>query len=149
MKYTKEQLEEAVANSFSYASVLKYLNIKLAGGSQSHWKRVIQKLDINTSHFTGQAHGKGKQSGRRKSADEILIVNIRNTYRPEATKLRRALTEIGVPYRCKCGLENKWQEQDLVLEIDHIDGNYLDSRKENLQYLCPNCHSQKTKNSTG
>lgn len=27
------------------------------------------------------------------------------------------------------------------LEIHHIDGNYLNNRPENLQVLCPNCHS--------
>lgn len=27
------------------------------------------------------------------------------------------------------------------LEIHHIDGNYLNNTEENLQLLCPNCHS--------
>ena len=27
------------------------------------------------------------------------------------------------------------------LEIHHIDGNYLNNSNENLQVLCPNCHS--------
>lgn len=30
------------------------------------------------------------------------------------------------------------------LEIHHIDGNYLNNKKENLQVLCPNCHSLTT-----
>ena len=46
-------------------------------------------------------------------------------------------------YSCqKCG----WHEinpftEKVPLEIHHIDGNYLNNKKENLEVLCPNCHS--------
>lgn len=46
-------------------------------------------------------------------------------------------------YKCdKCG----WGEKNeytgnIPLEIHHIDGNYLNNVEENLQVLCPNCHS--------
>lgn len=46
-------------------------------------------------------------------------------------------------YKCsKCG----WGEKNpytgkIPLEIEHIDGNYLNNNEENLTVLCPNCHS--------
>lgn len=46
-------------------------------------------------------------------------------------------------YKCEiCG----WGEinpytETLPLEIHHIDGNYENNAEENLQVLCPNCHS--------
>lgn len=40
----------------------------------------------------------------------------------------------------KCGL-SEWQGQKLVLEIEHRDGNHQNNSRENLEALCPNCHS--------
>lgn len=46
-------------------------------------------------------------------------------------------------YRCQlCGLGPEWNGKDLVLQIDHKNGDKYDHRFENLRYLCPNCHSQ-------
>ena len=46
-------------------------------------------------------------------------------------------------YKCqKCG----WSERNPVtkripLEIHHVDGNYRNCKEDNLEVLCPNCHS--------
>jgi hypothetical protein len=46
-------------------------------------------------------------------------------------------------YKCvRCG----WNEINIYtnkipLEIEHIDGNYLNNSENNLAVLCPNCHS--------
>ncbi|MFW5895280.1 MAG: HNH endonuclease [archaeon] len=29
----------------------------------------------------------------------------------------------------------------MILEIEHIDGNAKNNREENLDLICPNCHS--------
>ena len=40
-----------------------------------------------------------------------------------------------------CGL-NKWLEKTLTIVVHHIDGNRRNNELNNLQLLCPNCHSQ-------
>lgn len=41
----------------------------------------------------------------------------------------------------RCGIA-EWLGQPLTLEVDHINGDNADNRRENLEGLCPNCHSQ-------
>ena len=41
----------------------------------------------------------------------------------------------------KCGISD-WQGSLLVLELEHKDGNSGNNRRDNLECLCPNCHSQ-------
>jgi 5-methylcytosine-specific restriction endonuclease McrA len=41
----------------------------------------------------------------------------------------------------ECGI-SEWLGEPLGLELHHINGDGRDNRLENLQLLCPNCHSQ-------
>lgn len=55
----------------------------------------------------------------------------------------RIIKEKLIPYRCFiCGNEGIWQNKKMVLELHHIDGKKENGNFENLQFLCPNCHSQ-------
>lgn len=40
----------------------------------------------------------------------------------------------------KCGI-SEWLGVKLVLELEHKDGNNQNNARENLEGLCPNCHS--------
>lgn len=41
-----------------------------------------------------------------------------------------------------CGIPSKWNNMNLVLILDHIDGNAANNQRENLRCICPNCDSQ-------
>jgi 5-methylcytosine-specific restriction endonuclease McrA len=44
----------------------------------------------------------------------------------------------------KCAICNntKWNNLEITLELDHIDGNSENNNLTNLRLVCPNCHSQ-------
>lgn len=56
-------------------------------------------------------------------------------------KLRKELIEIK-GYKCEICKIDKWLEQPISLELDHIDGNNKNDELTNVRLLCPNCHSQ-------
>lgn len=41
-----------------------------------------------------------------------------------------------------CGLPDVWNGKRLVLQLDHIDGDAMNNKLDNIQLICPNCHSQ-------
>jgi hypothetical protein len=67
----------------------------------------------------------------------------------ERGHLKRRLLRLGLKtYRCEvCGL-SEWRGALLSLALHHVNGDKHDNRLENLQLLCPNCHSQ-TENFAG
>lgn len=142
-KYNKERLIVAVNNSQSFAGVLRQLNLRHNGGTQTHIKKKIIKYGIDFSHFTGQGHNKGKPALSRKTWQEILRNRPDKDRREDCYRLRRALMESGREYKCEeCGIGDEYNGKKITLDIDHIDGNWTNHVKENLRFLCPNCHSQ-------
>jgi hypothetical protein len=79
-----------------------------------------------------------RKDPKRKSANDYA-----NSTCVKSDKLKKKLVEDGVKEnKCEmCGIFD-WNGKPLSLELHHIDGNRFNNSFDNLQILCPNCHSQ-------
>ncbi|MFI6700912.1 HNH endonuclease signature motif containing protein [Streptomyces sp. NPDC050509] len=135
-------LREAISGASSYADVMRSLGLQVSNTNHRRVRRIAAQLGLDTSHFKRRAWGKAQPRAPKPVADDTLVVLPQGSPRTNRPRLHRALQEIGVPYRCaSCGNTGAWLGRPITLQIDHISGDWLDNRAQNLRYLCPNCHA--------
>lgn len=137
--YTEKELREAVRLSDSISEVLRRLKLNVSGSAHSYIKRKIILLNISMEHFTR----KKNVCSKIKILWQDRLVDKDIKCRVDGKVLTRCLIESGRKHCCeKCGLDSVWQNEKIILEVDHIDGNWKNNLPSNIRFLCPNCHSQ-------
>ena len=94
-RYTRDVLLEVIANSISFAEVLRKLGKSPVGGNVTNMKLMCDRWNIDYSHMSGQGWRKGKEPNNRLPPDQRLIVGTPMDHRVSATRLRRSMFEVG------------------------------------------------------
>jgi hypothetical protein len=144
IRYTKENLETIVSECNSIRQVLIKIGLKEAGGNYQNIKTRIEKFGIDTSHFHGQVWNKGKTWSKSKDISHKLVKN--STYSSglplSSFRLKIQLLKLGyMKAQCDICKLTTWLGNEIPLELHHINGDRFDNRIENLQLICPNCHT--------
>lgn len=136
-KYTDDEFACLVQEATNWNDLYRKLGYTHSqGGPHSPIQKRVRELNLSVEHFNPFT----QEQFNKVPDDKIFIENSKASH---ATLRRRVLKNNLLPYYCNiCGLPPYWQDKPLVLVLDHINGNHVDNRIENLQWVCPNCNSQ-------
>lgn len=139
-KYTDEHLLSLVSEADSFTDLIRRICGKFNGGAYYHYKARLEKLGVTLESFRHS----GKTGGGSKSSELRRVGNYPfSSRRLPRIQLHAFLQRERVPYVCEnCNLDT-WLGKPIRLPIHHKDGNNKHNSRENLAYLCPNCHSQE------
>ena len=106
-----------------------------SGSNAERIRKRIDELKISTQHFS-----LGNKRPQKRTQQNVFC----QKSTANQTTLRRWYKQKEyTKYVCSiCGLEPFWQNKELTLILDHINGNNHDNRLENLRWVCPNCNQQ-------
>jgi hypothetical protein len=125
-------IDERCARRYDWTAIQAYYD---AGNSVRDCQ-----LEFGFSRQTwheAQRRGKVHARPRGMPVDELLASS------RDRHHVKRRLLSAGLKQnRCeRCGIEG-WLGAPLSMALHHVNGDGSDNRFENLQMLCPNCHSQ-------
>lgn len=124
--FSRSKIQEAIDNSLTMGAAAQYL-----------------KVDWRT--FRKEAEKYGLYKIVKRSTKKFELQDILNGKHPQypTSKLLPRLIDAGLKtYNCEsCGISD-YNGKKIGLEVNHIDGFNGNHILDNLQILCPNCHSQ-------
>lgn len=128
-----------VSSSMSLDSITKKL-----GKHESYARYVlfdIRRWKIDISHFRGRQHLSFSQNPLCYTKVPLDLV-FSNTIPLRSWHLKARLIEEGLKEKkCEHCQRTHYSGEEIPLELNHKNGDHFDNSKENIEIICPNCHS--------
>ncbi len=108
--------------------------LKYANGERKSAKSVYNDLSQESKNKMAWNRGKNYYSIEEKFVEHSIF---------SSSNIKETILKNDLLEKCCdiCKITN-WNNKEIILELDHINGINKDNRLENLRFLCPNCHSQ-------
>jgi hypothetical protein len=141
-KISDKDFINLVKNSKRIKDILDYFNLPCKGGNFKTVKKRIEELNIDTTHLLSRTDS--SNFTRILSMDDILKECLIQNSKTSRLSIKRYILKHNLlEYKCRnCENLGFWNQKELSLQLEHINGVSNDHRLENLCFLCPNCHSQ-------
>lgn len=139
--YSDKELISRLEDAKSFQSFIEGLGYS-TGRSQNVRRVVIERLESAEIDYKEYLSSSPNMTDRFKRIpdDEYYVKG--DIFRGNHLA-RRVRRDNKIEYCCSwCDVKDMWNGKEIVLHLDHIDGDNCNNDIENLRWLCPNCHSQ-------
>lgn len=150
-KINLDEYDEKMSSHQKYVDKVCELGIKCTNinqilhilgkkGTNEYYRQITKILEdnnVDTSHFASNERIEQPNSSKLETKDYLVCGSA-----IASSKLRNRLLKEGLKeHKCeRCG-RTEWEGEPIPLQLHHINGDRTDNRLENLQLLCPNCHT--------
>jgi len=134
-----ETFKMLVKNNTTWSDLSLACGFMSNNGGRNVLVNRIEKLGLNINHF----------DCREIDNDKIFVVG--SQYADSREIKKRLIRDFDRVYEC-VACKNQaftksdgvllWNQKEIVLQLEHMNGVNNDNRPENLCFLCPSCHSQ-------
>lgn len=145
-EYTPAELQKLLDESNGYSDVLRKIGMNPKGSNSETLKKIIAEYNLDETKLNENRRnlyskcGKDTNDSNRYSLEDILAGKHPGY---QSSRLLERLIKAGYKtMMCECCGITEWLGKPITFHLHHKNGEHDDNQLENLEVLCPNCHSQ-------